>query len=40
MIEDDGAGAQATALQPTDDERRLHELGYAQELAPAHVRLQ
>ena len=32
MIDDDGAGAQATALQPTDDERRLHELGYAQEL--------
>jgi amino acid permease (GABA permease) len=32
MIDDDGVGAQATALQPTDDERRLHELGYAQEL--------
>ena len=32
MIEDEGVGAQATALQPTDDERRLHELGYAQEL--------
>jgi amino acid permease (GABA permease) len=32
MIDDDGAGAQATPLQPTDDERRLHELGYAQEL--------
>ena len=32
MIEDDGVGALAPALQPTDDERRLHELGYAQEL--------
>ncbi len=35
MIEDEGVGAQATALQPTDDERRLHELGYAQELQQA-----
>ena len=33
MIDDDGVGgALAPALQPTDDERRLHELGYAQEL--------
>jgi len=32
MIEDDGAEALATVPQTTDDERRLHELGYAQEL--------
>jgi amino acid permease (GABA permease) len=32
MINDDGVGALAPAPQATDDERRLHELGYAQEL--------
>jgi amino acid permease (GABA permease) len=32
MIEDDGVGALAPAHQLTDDEKRLHELGYAQEL--------
>src|SRR6202012_517489 len=32
MINDDGAGAVASAPVATDDEKRLHELGYAQEL--------
>src|ERR1700742_2016238 len=32
MIDDDGVGSPTLAHQPTDDERRLHELGYAQEL--------
>ncbi len=32
MINDDGVGALAPAPHATDDERRLHELGYAQEL--------
>ena len=32
MIEDDGAGPIAQARELTEDEKRLHELGYAQEL--------
>ncbi|HEX6520340.1 MAG TPA: amino acid permease [Streptosporangiaceae bacterium] len=32
MIEDDGVGALAPAHQLTEDEKRLHELGYKQEL--------
>jgi amino acid permease (GABA permease) len=32
MINDDGAGALTPARQFTDDEKRLHELGYKQEL--------
>jgi len=32
MIEDDGAGAPTLAHELTADEKRLHELGYAQEL--------
>jgi amino acid permease (GABA permease) len=32
MVNDDGAGAAPPASQLTEDERRLHELGYAQEL--------
>jgi amino acid permease (GABA permease) len=32
MIEDDGAGTPTLAHALTDDEKRLHELGYAQEL--------
>jgi amino acid permease (GABA permease) len=32
MIDDDGVGSPTLAHQPTDDEKRLHELGYAQEL--------
>jgi amino acid permease (GABA permease) len=32
MIDDDGAGAPALAHELTEDEKRLHELGYAQEL--------
>ncbi|HTU72869.1 MAG TPA: amino acid permease [Trebonia sp.] len=32
MIEDDGVGSPTLAHAPTDDEKRLHELGYAQEL--------
>lgn len=32
MIEDDGVGSPTLAHELTDDEKRLHELGYAQEL--------
>jgi amino acid permease (GABA permease) len=32
MVNDEGVGAVASAQVTTDDERRLHELGYAQEL--------
>ena len=32
MIDDDGGGAIAQESQLSEDEKRLHELGYAQEL--------